>query len=121
MKEMIFETACALCAPSTEEESRILEMLCTAVKGSLAAKLRRDVAPSDCEAAFICACACMAAAAVEDIRAREEEIQSLRVGDVSVESAKPSGEKRAAALRHQADMLLAPYMAADFAFCGVRG
>ena len=120
MKEMIYEMADALCAPSSEEEKRALSLLCTAVQAQVSARFRRGVCAADCEAAFVCACACLAAAGMQDMRVRDGEAQSLRVGDVSIAFA-AGGDRRTETLRRQAQMLLAPYMASEFAFCGVKG
>ena len=99
----------------------MLEMLCSAEEKTLTARLRSGVNPVDCEPAFQCACACMAAAALEEVRSRRDEVRALRVGDVSVTpDTRDAGH--AAALRRQAKLLMAPYIAAaGFAFCGVKG
>lgn len=61
-------------------------------------ELREGVAPEDCEGAFICASAWLAAAALTDARlGGAEELSSLRAGDVTIEV---RAEQTANAPRH---------------------
>lgn len=81
------------------------------------------VAPEDCEGAFICASAWLAAAALTDARlGGAEELSSLRAGDVTIEVRGGANSERAAALRRSARQLMAPYTeGGGFFFCAVKG
>ena len=70
---------------------------------ALERELREGVAPEDCEGAFICASAWLAAAALTDARlGGAEELSSLRAGDVTIEVRGGANSERAAALRRSA-------------------
>lgn len=105
------------------EESGVLEKLCEAVCGEIEGKLREGISKEDCEGAFICAAAWLAAAALSSVRTNGEEISSLRAGDLNVTT---RGEKERSEqyerLRRQAWELMAPYVKdSGFCFRGVRG
>ena len=85
MDEEILETAKSICACGAEDEA-LLKRLCAASAQALERELREGVAPEDCEGAFICASAWLAAAALTDARlGGAEELSSLRAGDVTIE------------------------------------
>ena len=67
MDEEILETAKSICACGAEDEA-LLKRLCAASAQALERELREGVAPEDCEGAFICASAWLAAAALTDAR-----------------------------------------------------
>ena len=116
MDEEILETAKSICACGAEDEA-LLKRLCAA------SELREGVAPEDCEGAFICASAWLAAAALTDARlGGAEELSSLRAGDVTIEVRGGANSERAAALRRSARQLMAPYTeGGGFFFCAVKG
>ena len=102
MDEEILETAKSICACGTEDEA-LLKRLCAASAQALERELREGVAPEDCEGAFICASAWLAAAALTDARlGGAEELSSLRAGDVTIEVRGGANSERAAALRRSA-------------------
>lgn len=119
MDEEILETAKSICACGAEDEA-LLKRLCAA---SAQALEREGVAPEDCEGAFICASAWLAAAALTDARlGGAEELSSLRAGDVTIEVRGGANSERAAALRRSARQLMAPYTeGGGFFFCAVKG
>jgi len=97
MDEEILETAKSICACGAEDEA-LLKRLCAASAQALERELREGVAPEDCEGAFICASAWLAAAALTDARlGGAEELSSLRAGDVTIEVRGGANSERAAA------------------------
>lgn len=103
MDEEILETAKSICACGAEDEA-LLKRLCAASAQALERELREGVAPEDCEGAFICASAWLAAAALTDARlGGAEELSSLRAGDVTIEVRGGANSERAAAQRAAAD------------------
>ena len=122
MDEEILETAKSICACGAEDEA-LLKRLCAASAQALERELREGVAPEDCEGAFICASAWLAAAALTDARlGGAEELSSLRAGDVTIEVRGGANSARAAALRRSARQLMAPYTeGGGFVFCAVKG
>ena len=106
MDEEILETAKSICACGAEDEA-LLKRLCAASAQALERELREGVAPEDCEGAFICASAWLAAAALTDARlGGAEELSSLRAGDVTIEVRGGANSERAAALRRSARQLM---------------
>lgn len=108
---------------ATEDEANVLKMLCAASCAEVEGRLREGVVKEDCEGAFICAAAWLAAAALQSVRTGGDELSSLRAGDLSV-SVKSQAECGAQyeRLRRQAWDLMAPYIKdSGFCFCGVRG
>ena len=96
MDEEILETAKSICACGAEDEA-LLKRLCAASAQALERELREGVAPEDCEGAFICASAWLAAAALTDARlGGAEELSSLRAGDVTIEVRGGANSERAA-------------------------
>lgn len=122
MDEEILETAKSICACGAEDEA-LLKRLCAASAQALERELREGVAPEDCEGAFICASARLAAAALTDARlGGAEELSSLRAGDVTIEVRGGANSERAAALRRSARQLMVPYTeGGGFFFCAVKG
>lgn len=108
---------------ATESEENVLDRLCTAACGEIEGKLCEGISKEDCEGAFICAAAWLAAAALASARSSGEDVSSLRAGDLSV--TRRSGAECAQQyerLRKQAWELMAPYVKdSGFCFRGVRG
>ena len=104
---------------ATASEENVLDKLCTAACGEIEGKLREGISKEDCEGAFICAAAWLAAAALSSARVTGEEVSSLRAGDLSVTKRSAAEYER---LRRQAWELMAPYVKdSGFCFRGVRG
>ena len=122
MDEEILETAKSICACGAEDEA-LLKRLCAASAQALERELREGVAPEDCEGAFICASAWLAAAALTAARlGGAEELSSLRACDVTIEGWGVANSDRAAALRRSARQLMVPYTeGGGFFFCAVKG
>ena len=122
MREEITAIASEL-SHATQAEENVLDKLCTAACAEIEGKLREGISKEDCEGAFICAAAWLAAAALSSARTNGEEISSLRAGDLNVTT---RGEKERSEqyerLRRQAWELMAPYVKdSGFCFRGVRG
>ena len=122
MREEITAIASEL-SHSTQAEENVLDKLCTAACAEIEGKLREGISKEDCEGAFTCAAAWLAAAALSSARSSGEDVSSLRAGDLSV--TKRSGAecgKQYERLRKQAWELMAPYVKdSGFCFRGVRG
>lgn len=106
-----------------ESEKTLLSMLCAAAGREVESRLRPGLSRQDCEGAFICASAWLAAADLAGTRGGGEEFSSLRAGDMTVV---PRAEKERAEscerLRRRAWELMAPYIRdSGFHFCGVQG
>ena len=100
--------------PQGQEEA--LEALCQAAWTRLAGRLREGVSPEDCGEAFSLACAWTALAGLET----GGGVERFTAGSVSIQTG--GGGARAAALREQAEEILAPWLAdGGFSFRGVPG
>ena len=118
MHEEILALAKALSQPA-EAELPLLEALCAAAEAELAGGLREGLAPEDCSDAFRCAAALLATAALLPGREAGEAVQ-FTAGEVSLRAG--GGCETAAALRRQAEALMAPYRPdGGYAFLWVRG
>ena len=119
--EKIFRLA-AVIAQAGEEETPLLEALCTAAEAQTAQRLRKGCTAGDCGDAFCCAAAMLAAAGMLTCRSGGE-VEQMQAGDVSLRLGTGGGACEAAAvLRRQCALLMAPYWEDDgFAFAGVRG
>ncbi len=121
MLEKILKLAEAIAQPS-EVERALLEALCTAAQAEVAARLGEAWTPETCEDTFCCAAAMLAAAGLFASRTGGE-VESFTAGEVSVRTGSGGGAlEAAAALRRQAEALMAGYWGDDsFAFVGVKG
>ena len=119
--EKIFRLA-AVIAQAGEEETPLLEALCTAAEAQTAQRLRKGCTAGDCGDAFCCAAAMLAAAGMLTCRGGGD-VEQMQAGDVSLRLGTGGGACEAAAvLRRQSALLMAPYWEDDgFAFAGVRG
>jgi hypothetical protein len=121
MHEKIVSLAKTISGAEDAEES-LLELLCTSAEQAWEKRLREGITVSDCEEPFACAAALCAVAGLLTGRAARDSFSSFQAGSVSV-SGKAAAETAAAsaALRKQAEDLMAPYApAGDFSFRGVR-
>ena len=121
MFEQILYLASAIAQPS-ETEKPLLEALCTAAEAELGQRLREDVRPEDCQEAFACAAALLAASGLLPCRS-SGDVEQFTVGDVSVKTGGGSQVcGAAAAMRRQAASMMEAYCGdGAFAFRSVRG
>lgn len=121
MHEKILRLA-AVISQAGEEETPLLETLCTAAEVQTSSRLREDCTAEMCADAFCCAAAMLAAAGMLTCRSGGD-VEQLQAGDVSIRLGPGGGACEAAAvLRRQCALLMAPYWEDDgFAFAGVRG
>ncbi len=124
MTQRIFALASLLCAASEQEQDALM-LLCEAAEHELMRRLRDGVTAEECEEAFVCAGAWIAASGVLTSRAcaSSGEVKSFRAGEVSVElSAEERSGSAAVSLRREAERLMRPYIKdSGFGFFGVQG
>ena len=111
-EDEIYEMAVLFAPANTNEQ--ILRTLCRAAQQDLAANLKKGVTMESCKDAFCCAGAFLA---LSMLPSQSDDVQSFRVGDVSVTTGR--SDSASACLRTQAAMLMAPYSTGEFAFLGV--
>ena len=105
-----------------ETEQELLAALCGAARQRWEQRLRQDVTPEDCGAAFRCAVAYTAAADLAEGRSGSA-VSAFTAGSISIQERNAAERKGgAASLRQAAERLMAPYAQPDdFSFKGVRG
>ncbi len=120
MHEKIFEIA-AYALYASEAEKTILDTLISAAEAELTARLREGITPEDCGNLYIVAASLLAEAEILLLRSIDETEQ-FTAGEVSVRQSREKAATAAAALRRQANGLMAPFLNDDsFAFMGVQG
>lgn len=121
MFEQILYLASAITQPS-ETERPLLEALCTSAEAELGQRLRDGVRPEDCQEAFACAAALLAASGLLPCRSGGN-VEQFTAGDVSVKTGGGSQVcEAAAAMRRQAASMMEAYCGdGAFAFRSVRG
>ena len=114
MTEQIFAQAVLLAGPLTAQQKELLKVLCQAVSGSLAGRMK-DGAVNDCRTEFVTAASLCALAAFRE--AGNDTVQEFRAGDLTV---KPGGQGGSAqCLRQQAEEIIRPFLKDRFSFVGV--
>ena len=99
-----------------EENQAMLEMVCAAAVNALKMRLREDMKPEDCLSDFVSAAAMYAVAAMAEVGSMAQ-LEQVTAGDLTVR--RSGGNSAASCLRHQAEMLMKPYLSEPFAFGGV--
>ena len=114
--QQVYAQAAVLAGELTQQQSRILEALCTAGTTAMAARLRDGLTPADCKADFIAAASLMALAALDGLD-DERNVEQITAGDLTIRK----GSRTAASncLRTQAELMMAPYLKDRFCFQGV--
>ncbi len=104
------------------EEQQVLEGFCTEALTQWSRRLKETVAPEDCRAALIPACALTALAGFLTGREGVAVPLSFTAGEVSLRQETGETDHRLWKLREEAARLMAPYVTdGDFHFRGVRG
>ena len=111
MIRKVYAQARVLAGELTQEEDRLLELLCSSACSGLKQKLREGLTPEDCKADFVAGASLYALAALSECG---DDAQQVKRGDVTVQK---SGKNTAATcLRIQADLIMAPYVKDRFLF-----
>lgn len=120
MHERIYEIA-AHALSVTEDEQTLLDTLCSTVEAELTMRLREGVAPEDCGSVYVFSAALLVVAEMMLLRSANG-VEQFSAGEVSVRQSSEKTCAAAAALRRQANSLMAPFCGDDsFAFVGVQG
>lgn len=116
LKEQVLAQAMLLAGELTDQQTEILNALCTATTASLSARLRDGLTPEDCKADFIAASSLLALAAMSGVEdgAKTEQITA---GDFTIR--KQYSNAASNCLRAQAELMILPYLKDNFSFVGV--
>ena len=118
LAEQVLANALLLAGDVTQQQSRVLEVLCEASTSSLKSRLREGLTPEDCKADFIAAASLMALAALARASGSSAGEQ-ISAGDFSIKKGVVSYDAASNCLRNQAEMMIAPYLKDRFSFRGV--
>lgn len=116
LTEQVLAQARFMAPELMEDNVALLETVCRAVVSSMTARLREDLEPEDCLSDFVTAAGLYALAVMHEI-SDQNKVEQLTAGDVTVK--RGSADKAAAALRAQAEQLMAPYLRPGMTFLGV--
>ena len=116
LTEQIVAQAKILIRDLEDRDLPMLELLCRAAETTLKAKLREGIRQEDCIADFVAAAALFAVAAMTELD-EVAQMEMITVGDLTLR--RKSTDAAACCLRYQAELLMSPYMADNFAFVGV--
>ena len=114
--EQVYSQAVLVSGMDPAEQEMLLPVLCRSAVNGLTAQLREGITPDDCKADFVAAASLYALAALAEIDPLQR-VEQIQVGDVTW---KRGGATAASAcLRHQAEMMMAPYLKDRFCFRSV--
>ena len=118
LRDQVLAQSLLLAGDLTEQQTRMLEALCTAATASLQARLREGLSAEDCKADFIAAASLLSLAAMNSV-STEKSAEQITVADFTVRSSKGSSDAASNCLRAQAELMIAPYLKDRFIFRGV--
>ena len=116
LTEQVYTQAVLISGVDAADQEMLLQELCRSAVNGLTQQLRKGMTPEDCKADFVAAASlyALAALAEADPLMRVEQIQ---IGDVTVR--RGGSTAASACLRHQAEMMMAPYLKDNFCFWSV--
>ena len=117
LTEQVCAQAALLAGRLEEQQKDILDALCAASTASLAARLRDGITPDDCKADFVAAASLYALAAFGCVR--DGNLEQITAGDLTVKRSAERADVASNCLRHQADLMITPYLKDRFTFMGV--
>ena len=116
LTEQVYSQAVLVSGIDATEQEMLLTVLCQSSVSGLTAQLRDGLTPDDCKADFVAAASLYALAALAEIDPLQR-VDRIQIGDVTL---KRGGSTAASAcLRHQADMMMAPFRKDQFCFRSV--
>ena len=118
MIQQVFTRAKHLAGELTEQQTLILEALCSASTSALTVRLREGITPEDCGNDFVIAAGLMALAAMAGVSA-DIPTEQITAGDFSIRKGSVRYDNVADCLRAQAEQIMVPYVADRFSFQGV--
>ena len=116
LTEQVIAQARLLTGGLEERQEKLLELLCGGAVSALRARLRVGLEPEDCAAEFVAAASLLALSAMNGAE-EASHVEEFRAGDLTVK--RGSGDAASRCLKHQAEMILGPYLADRFHFQGV--
>ena len=117
LRDQVLAQALLLAGQLTDRQQLVLGALCTAATASLNARLREGLQPEDCKADFIAAASLFALAALNSVK-DGTALEQITAGDLTIRKSS-TADPASNVLRHQAELMIAPYLKDRFCFRGV--
>lgn len=115
LQEQAYAQAVILAGELTQQQTKILNVLCETSFRIMQARLREGLTPDDCKADMVAAVSLMALAELGSVEA--DTVEQIAAGDFTIR--KRSGDAASNCLRAQAELMIAPYLQDHFTFQGV--
>lgn len=116
LTQQVYSQAVLVSGVDAAGQELLLEVLCQSAVSGLTKQLRDGITPDDCKADFVAAASLYALAALADADPLMR-VEQIQIGDVTL---KRGGTTAASAcLRHQAEMMMAPFLKDNFCFRSV--
>lgn len=115
LREQAYAQAMILAGELTEDQSRMLRLLCESNYRALECRLRDGLTPDDCKADMVAAVSLLALADLGSVK--EDRVEQITAGDFAIR--RRDGNAAANCLRAQAQLMIAPYLNDSFSFRGV--
>ena len=116
LTEEIYSQAGTLLQNTTDVNVTLLELFCRSAENSLRQNLRSGITPEDCKADFVAAAGMLALAAMSEMD-EVAQMEQIQTGDLTLR--RGDTDSAARCLRHQAQVLMKPYLKDHFSFVGV--
>ena len=118
LAEQVYTQAALLAGELDDRQTDLLSILCTSATVSLTARLREGLTPDDCRADFVAAASLFALAALNGVD-ESVNVAEFKAGDLTVKQNFTSRDAASRCLRHQAELMILPYLKDRFSFTGV--
>lgn len=116
LTQQVYAQAILVSGVDSSEQEALLSVLCQGAVKALTEQLRDGFTPEDCKADFVAAASLYALAALSEADALMR-VEQMQIGDMTL---KRGGSTAASAcLRHQAEMMMSPYLKDRFCFRSV--
>jgi len=110
--EQVYAQAVML-AGVDEESEALLQLLCRSAVAGLKQQLRKGVQVDDCKADFVAAASLYALAALSETD-EVKNLSQIQIGDVTMR--RNDGSAAARCLRHQAEIIMFPFVEGQYCF-----
>ena len=114
--QQVYTQAVLMSGVDASEQEVLLQVLCQSAVNALTQQLRAEFTPEDCKADFVAAASLYALAALAETDPLQR-VEQIQIGDVTLR--RGGSTAASACLRHQAEMMMAPFLKDNFCFRSV--
>lgn len=116
LTEQVYAQACLLAGQLEAREQEMLRLLCAGAVSTLSTRLRSGLKPEDLRADFVAAASLYALASMSHLSG-DDGMDEIKIGDVTLK--RKDADTASKCLHHQAELIIAPYLADRFSFRGI--